>query len=69
MANSVDPDQTPNSAVSVPGLQCKGLSVPVLRVITVSSEFVCFEVLRPSQASGVMLSTVSLLNHKFTGQV
>ena len=31
-------------------------------------ETVCFEVLRPSQPSGVMSSAVSLLNHTFTGQ-
>ena len=30
--------------------------------------FVCVEVLRPSQPSGVMSSTVSLPNHTFTGQ-
>ena len=30
---------------------------------------VCVEVLRPSQPNGVMLSTVSLPNHTFTGQV
>ena len=29
--------------------------------------FVCVEVLRPSQPSGVMLSAVSLPNHAFTG--
>ena len=28
----------------------------------------CVEVLRPSQPNGVMLSTVSLPNHMFTGQ-
>ena len=28
----------------------------------------CVEVLRPSQPSGVMSSTVSLPNHTFTGQ-
>ena len=31
-------------------------------------EFVCVEVLRPSQPSGVMSSAVSLPNHMFTGQ-
>ena len=31
-------------------------------------EFVCFEVLRPSQPNGVMPSAVSLTNHTFTGQ-
>ena len=30
--------------------------------------FVCVEVLRPSQPSGVMSSVVSLPNHTFTGQ-
>ena len=30
--------------------------------------FVCIEVLRPSQPSGVMSSAVSLPNHTFTGQ-
>ena len=30
--------------------------------------FVCVEVLRPRQPNGVMLSTVSLPNHTFTGQ-
>ena len=32
------------------------------------SAFVCVEVLRPSQPSGVMSSAVSLPNHTFTGQ-
>ena len=32
------------------------------------SLFVCVEVLRPSQPSGVMSSAVSLPNHTFTGQ-
>ena len=31
-------------------------------------QFVCVEVLRPSQPSGVMLSVVSLPSHTFTGQ-
>ena len=31
-------------------------------------EFVCVEVLRPSQPNGVMSSAVSLPNHTFTGQ-
>ena len=30
--------------------------------------FVCVEVLRPSQPNGVMSSVVSLPNHTFTGQ-
>ena len=33
-----------------------------------SADFVCVEVLRPSQPSGVMSSAVSLPNHTFTGQ-
>ena len=33
-----------------------------------SGEFVCVEVLRPSQPNGVMSSAVSLPNHTFTGQ-
>ena len=32
------------------------------------NQFVCVEVLRPSQPNGVMSSTVSLPNHTFTGQ-
>ena len=32
------------------------------------SLFVCVEILRPSQSSGVMSSAVSLPNHMFTGQ-
>ena len=31
-------------------------------------DFVCVEVLRPSQPNGVMSSMVSLPNHTFTGQ-
>ena len=33
-----------------------------------SKEFVCVEVLQPSQPNGVMSSVVSLPNHTFTGQ-
>ena len=32
------------------------------------SQFVCVEVLGPSQPNGVMSSAVSLSNHTFTGQ-
>ena len=32
------------------------------------ADFVCVEVLQPSQPSGVMSSAVSLPNHTFTGQ-
>ena len=35
---------------------------------TDDSPFVCVEVLRPSQPNVVMLSAVSLPNHRFTGQ-
>ena len=31
-------------------------------------DFVCVEVLRPSQPNGVMSSVVNLPNHTFTGQ-
>ena len=34
-----------------------------------SPDFVCVEVLWPSQPNGVMSSEVSLPNHMFTGQV
>ena len=40
----------------------------VLQGVTPPSNFVCVEVLRPSQPSGVMSSAVSLPNHTFTGQ-
>ena len=41
-----------------------------LRVNMVSFHglFVCVEVLRPTQPIGIMLSTVSLSKHTFTGQ-
>ena len=35
---------------------------------TVRKDFVCVEVLPPSQPNGVMSSVVSLPNHTFTGQ-
>ena len=38
------------------------------RASVYSALFVCVEVLRPSQPSGVMSSAVSLPNHTFTGQ-
>ena len=38
-------------------------------MLLMKSLFVCVEVLRPSQPSGVMSSAVSLPNHIFTGQV
>ena len=33
-----------------------------------NQQFVCVEVLRPSQPNGIMLSAVSLPDHMFTGQ-
>ena len=35
---------------------------------TTLNEFVCVEVLWPSQPNGIMSSAVSLPNHTFTGQ-
>ena len=43
-------------------------SKPVLLAPNFDKEFVCVEVLRPSQPNGVMSSTVSLPSHMFTGQ-
>ena len=43
------------------------LSLVLIRTIC-EQEFVCVEVLRPSQPNGVMLSAVNLPNHTFTGQ-
>ena len=37
-------------------------------LLTPWEQFVCVEVLRPSQLNGVMPSVVSLPNHTFTGQ-
>ena len=34
----------------------------------IGDNFVCVEVLRPSQPNGVIASAVSLPNHTFTGQ-
>ena len=51
-----------------------GQYMPVQHYITLTKFlmemvlFVCVEVLRPSQPSGVMSSAVSLPNHTFTGQ-
>ena len=46
------------------------LSVSLLNMVVQETfaVFVCVEVLRPSQPSGVMSSAVSLPNHTFTGQ-
>ena len=47
--------------------QKMGVSV-LLRPFTSNNDFVCIDVLRPSQPSRVMSSAVSLPNHTFTGQ-
>ena len=41
----------------------------LLSCTQVPSDFVCVEVLRPSQPNGVISSAVHLPNHTFTGQV
>ena len=41
-------------------------SAKYIRILYI--DFVCVEVLRPSQPNGVMSSAVSLPNHTFTGQ-
>ena len=38
------------------------------RIVYNFGDFVCVEVLEPSQPNGVMSSTVSLPNHTLTGQ-
>ena len=40
----------------------------IFRDDQVSLDFVCVEVLRPSQPNGVMSSVVSLPTHTFSGQ-
>ena len=40
----------------------------VITYLSAGGQFVCVEVLRPSQPDGVMSSAVSLPNHTFTGQ-
>ena len=45
--------------------ECSGHNAPQVSGL---SNFVCVEVLRPSQPNGVMSSTVNLPNHMFTGQ-
>ena len=64
---TVETDQTLHSVVSDRLYTvCKGLSDPILRVITVA--LVCVEVIWPSQPTGVMSSLVTLPNHTFSGQ-
>ena len=41
---------------------------PLGHTLTILCNFVCVEVLRPSQPNGVMSSAVSLPNHTYTGQ-
>ena len=64
MSNWVDPDEMAHYEPSRLDLCC----LQKLIIIACGSEFVCVEVLRPSQPNGVMLSAVSLPNHTFTGQ-
>ena len=45
-----------------------GLFTDCSDVLLIHDNFVCVEVLRPSQPNGVMSSAVSLPNHTFTGQ-
>ena len=40
----------------------------IIIIIMIIRQFVCVEVLRPSQPNRVMSSAVSLPNHTFTGQ-
>ena len=61
MANMVYPGQKPHSVGSEMDLR-------LLRHACPNCLFVCVEVLRPSQPSGVMSSAVNLPNHTFTGQ-
>ena len=55
--------QVHRSILVLAGRKCQ--KVPFL---TRDGEFVCVEVLRPSQPNGVMSSAVILPNHTFTGQ-
>ena len=66
MANSADPDQLASSVSTDLDLHC--LQRQGKSSFSRSRVFVCVEVLRPSQPSGVMSSMVSLPNHTFTGQ-
>ena len=68
-ANSVDPDQLASDL----DLHCLPSSMQIYnsnldQVTTLAENFVCVEFLWPIQPNGVMLSTVSLPNHTFTGQ-
>ena len=48
--------------------ECGDVVIARDRLCNLDLDFVCVEVLRPSQPSGVMSSAVSLPNHTFTGQ-
>ena len=63
MANSVDPDQLASKKPTFMDLHHFHRVYPGSAGL-----FVCVEVLRSSQPSGVMSSAVSLPNHTFTGQ-
>ena len=67
-ANSGDPDQTTHSAASDLDLHCFPITLLGASRLQWVKQFVCVEVLRPSQPNGVMSSAVSLPNHTFTGQ-
>ena len=51
---------------------CRSKKVFMLSLVLIGTiceqEFVCVEVLQPSQPNGVMSSANSLRNHTFTGQ-
>ena len=75
MAKSAIPDQMPSSVASDLGLHYLlwplGPNTCMYYMLiswSLTCLFVCVEVLRPSQPSGVMSSAVSLPNHTFTGQ-
>ena len=46
----------------------KNIRIFIWKLSVCGGDFVCVEVLQPSQPNGVMSSTVSLPNHMFTGQ-
>ena len=58
----------PANGVHIGEALCKVWWLEVLHLRRSGMLFVCVEVLRPSQPSGVMSSAVSLPNHTFTGQ-
>ena len=58
-------EKNKNNTVSMSSAE---LAHKVLKVNLCPADFVCVEVLWPSQPNGVMSSAVSLPNHTFTGQ-